>query len=177
MRVKRPEIPVPAGMMTLPMTQKGYLKPWFVCDDDFRIADNQKWVKAYEEKRCWICGHINKKGFAFVHGPLSAQNNVATDAPSHPECAEYAVQVCPFITLPTARRREGNMPDGILQAMTQSKEGVLENPGVYYITIASKYSVKMSRDGYPLLAWQDSDIVSRSKWVEGSRSENDHLCK
>jgi hypothetical protein len=58
---------------------------------------------------------------------MSTITRVAPEPPSHRDCALYAVRACPFLANPQMRRRETNLPDGIVEP-----DGVMiaRNPGV-----------------------------------------------
>jgi len=176
MNTKKADIPVPAGMLTLSMSPLGYRKPWFVKADDFRVTDDRKYMISIKAGRCWICGHTNRKGFSFVTGPASVAANVAIEPPCHPECAEYAVQVCPFILNPEAKRRSKGLTAAEIDD-NHSEAGA--NPGVFFVTTVKKYKIQPTASGL-VLTYDEGDIIARRKWVEGqvvhdSASESDTL--
>jgi hypothetical protein len=41
---------------------------------------------------------------------MCAVNRVTSEPPSHPECADFAVHACPFLTHPLAKRNARDMP-------------------------------------------------------------------
>lgn len=163
--MKHSDVPIPKTMRSLPVTENGYLKPWFVKADDFRVVDEDKAYESMFHHTCWICGKPNDKGpFAFVTGPKSAAANLASEPPCHQKCAEYAVRVCPFILLPKAKRRDAGLTKEELAA---SPAFDAENPGEYYITLVKKFNVDMFLG--MTAKWKDRWIVSRNKYVEGKR--------
>lgn len=132
--------PLPAQMARLPIDERGYPVPYFVAwvdgKPDFRIADAAKMDMAVRFNRCWLCGEPLGVYRAFVIGPMCAINRVSSEPPSHVNCALFAVQACPFLTLPKAARREAHMPDG-----TRDPAGVFlkRNPGVSLLWVTRHY--------------------------------------
>lgn len=163
---------MPDRIARLERDPRGYPIPWFVhrpADGtiDFRVMDPERFVLAVKERRCWVCGDRLGKFIAFVGGPLSAAQRLYADPPSHVECAEFAAKVCPFLTIPTARRREANKPAHV----EMSGQQVIENPEVTGILIATGYS------GLPqgvLLAKEPREIRWFHQGRPAKRSEVQH---
>lgn len=131
--------PLPKRIAKLPIDERGYPVPFFVAWVDgkaeFRAMDARKLAAAVRERRCWICGDILGAHLAFVIGPMCAVNRIASEPPSHRECALFAVQACPFMTMPKMRRRENDLPeDGI-----KDEAHLDRNPGVMLIWMTRKY--------------------------------------
>lgn len=104
-------IPVPPRLSRRPKDERGYPIPALVFIDDagkpdFRITDHAKWLRACAQRTCALCGEPMGRHLAFVGGPLSHRNRVFTDLPMHKDCAEYALQVCPFLAAPRFRYAE-----------------------------------------------------------------------
>lgn len=121
----------PAALKGLPTDHRGYVVPFFVewidGKPDFRVVDGRKLARCVHEKLCWLCGGPLAKTVAYVIGPMCAINRVSSEPPSHLACAEYACRVCPFLSMPNAKRREANMPtDGVWAPGL----GLKRNPGV-----------------------------------------------
>lgn len=127
--------PLPPKMRHLLIDKRGYPVPFFVAmidgEPDHRIVDPQAMQHCVRHGRCWLCGHPLGTFRSFVVGPMCAINRVSGEPPSHLECARYAVQACPFMARPHARRREAGLPDTDLK----QPAGIhLErNPGVVLI--------------------------------------------
>lgn len=125
------EVPMPARIRVLPRNKAGYPIPWFVADidgeRDFRIADASKMMTAVRQRLCWLCGIRMKPEVAFVIGPMCAVNRISSEPPCHPQCARYAAMVCPFLTTPEMRRREGGKPDDLIPVAGKM---IARNPGV-----------------------------------------------
>jgi hypothetical protein len=162
-KLKYPSVAIPKNMEALPVTAKGYLKPWFVKGDDFRVMDEAKAKLSIVDHHCWICGNKMRKRFSFVGGMLSTQNRMYSEPPCHQSCAEYAMKVCPFILLPKATRRNA----GLTEDQTVMPDShVQENPEMWGITTVKKYKTSMV-NGYPTMHFSKQQIISTSTWKEG----------
>lgn len=120
----------PARIAALPLDERGYPVPYFVewidGKPDFRVASEAKLVQCIRGKRCWICGGGLGKFQTFAIGPMCAVNRVSSEPPAHLDCAHYAVRACPFLLLPSAKRRDARMP-----TETYVHESAnMRNPGV-----------------------------------------------
>lgn len=106
---------LPAKMRGLKIEERGYPVPWFVewidGKPDFRVIDSEKFFQAIRYGDCWLCGGRLGKFKTFVVGPMCVVNRTTSEPPCHLECARYAATACPFMILPTAKRRDANMPD------------------------------------------------------------------
>jgi len=80
--------------------------PIFTCNDE-----RKHWT-ALTFELCPLCGEANGREMWFVGGPRSAfdPDGWYIDLPSHQECAEFALQTCPYLAAP---RYEGriDLPD------------------------------------------------------------------
>jgi hypothetical protein len=131
---------LPRRMRTLPIDRRGYPIPWFVFtnDDgtrDFRVADASKRGQAVRDRLCWICGQRLGHWFAFVIGPMCAVNRNTSEPPCHFECAFFAVQACPFMTLPEAQYRSANLPSDT----SELPHAIDGNPGAVAIWITGSF--------------------------------------
>lgn len=104
--------PIPARMRHLPRDHRGYPIPVNVYRDrqggpHFTINDEPTRRRQIAEDRCPICDGRLLRGRWFVGGPLSAfhPDGAYNDLPMHGECAHYALQVCPYLAMPSYTRR------------------------------------------------------------------------
>lgn len=162
-------IPIPFHLQAMPMSKRGFLVPWFVKwingEPDFRIMDAAKLYEAISRRLCWMCGVRLKREmpFVFVVGPMCVINCISTEPPSHPDCARYAAQVCPFLTRPHARRRE----DETTEQSTMPGIPILRNPGVCALAFTRGYEATPDRGGL-ILKFQTPFFV---EWyAEGRRA-------
>lgn len=160
-------------MHNLPMTEKGYLKPWFVKADDFRVVDNDKARLAIDKKNCWICGNPFKDSrYALVGSPLSAVTRIFREPPCHQDCAEYAMKVCPFILYSDAKRRDVGLPKELSDEELNKGLRVKHdpsNPGEYYLVVVDNFHFN-SKD--MTLHYANENILEIQYWKNGSTQSN-----
>jgi hypothetical protein len=134
---------VPDRIKRLPFDERTkHHVPWFVADmpdgreRDFRIIDHNKRVRAVNKGLCWICG--NKLGAfkAYVIGPMCMVNRITSEPPNHLECAQYAVNMCPFLSNPRMRRSPRPKDE---RTVEPAGEHIERNPGVALIFVTKKY--------------------------------------
>lgn len=169
-KIKHAGTEIPEYMRTLPVTEKGYLKPWFVKADDFRIVDSDKAMLSINKERCWICGQAFKPAeYALVGGPECAKSRAFTEPPCHVECAEYAVQVCPFLLYPGAKRREAGLaPEATLAHRNASSAVPIkgENPGEHYIFVVKDFSFSKR---FHVMQFTKDKVIEIQFWRDGVR--------
>jgi hypothetical protein len=100
--------PIPLRMQQLEKDHRGYPIFWSVYRDKsgkphFQINDESKRIQALNTKFCPICGQTLEIMCVFVGGPQSAFHKLGAynDPGMHPECAEYALKVCPYLAAPS----------------------------------------------------------------------------
>ena len=106
------DVPIPPRMQHLPRDRRGLPIPFVVLRDKddqphFTINDTTKSLYCLKHDLCPISGTPLSRGRWFVGGPLSAfhQDGAYVDLPSHLDCIEYALQVCPYLAAPKYARR------------------------------------------------------------------------
>jgi hypothetical protein len=123
---------LPHRMLSLPLDERGYPVPWFVAWRDgkpeFRAMDRNKFVRAIQEKLCWVCGEKLGVHFTFVAGPMCGINRTNSEPPCHRECAEWSARNCPFLVNPRMVRREEGLTSEELNSA--AGHGLKRNPGV-----------------------------------------------
>jgi hypothetical protein len=126
----------PPRIAKLPRNHAGYPVPWFVAwidgQPDFRVIRANGIDDALRFSTCWLCGGPLGSNAAFVIGPMCAVNRVSAEPPSHRDCAIYAAQACPFLTNPSMRRRDTNLPQ---DASAPDGDMICRNPGVALVWI------------------------------------------
>lgn len=60
-------------------------------------ADPVRWSDCVQKKLCGMCGKPLDYWIAFIGGPESARSRAFLDPGMHVECAEYALDVCPWM--------------------------------------------------------------------------------
>lgn len=136
----RDDLPeIPQRLRSLPV-ERGYPVPWFVAkvDDhyDFRVIDKRKFAPAVKKRLCWICGQKLGAYLAFPIGPMCAINRTISEPPSHRECAEWSIKVCPFLVQRQEQRRETHLPEGIVEP---AGHGIKRQPGAVCLWVTKSY--------------------------------------
>lgn len=156
--------PLPARVAALPVDDRGYPVLWFVSkiNDkwDFRLADSTKRARAVRDDLCWICGQRTGRYLAFVVGPMCVVNRNTAEPPNHRECAEFAVQACPFLMLPQAKYRAANLPAGA----ALPPHVLPGNPGAAAIYITESFKPYRTGDSWLI---RMGDPVEVTWWSEG----------
>lgn len=164
--------PMPPRIASLPVDDRGYPVPWFVAwidgKPDFRVIEPLRMHKAIHFHRCWICGEILGARRAFVVGPMCIVNRVSAEPPSHRECARFAAQACPFLTLPKAVRRETNMPE---DACEPGGVMLTRNPGVCAIWVTRSHHVAKVSNGVIFRMGEPDEVEWYAMGREASRGE------
>jgi hypothetical protein len=105
-------VAIPVRMIGMSKDRRGYPVPYIVFRDStgrphFTINSDVMRAKAIREDRCSICGQKLLRGRWYVGGPKSAfhPHGAYVDPAMHKECVEYALQVCPFLAMPSYAHR------------------------------------------------------------------------
>ena len=158
----------PLRVRALPLSDKGYPVPWFVeyvdGKPEFRLMSREKWGRAIRLRLCWICGQPLGANMTFVSGPMCGVNRTSAEPPSHRDCATYAAQACPFLTLPKAIRREAGLPD---DTSTVGGVTIARNPGVAMLWTTRDYGVLKVDNGYVI---KMGEPISVEWFAEGRRA-------
>jgi hypothetical protein len=143
----RPELEaLPARLRKLPLDERGYPVPWFVAWTDegkpeFRAMDGQKFVRAIQEKLCWVCGERLGVHVCFVAGCMCGVNRTSAEPPCHVECAQWSARNCPFLSNPQMVRREDAVVDNAKFREETAGFAIARNPGVTMLWITRSYEV------------------------------------
>jgi len=127
LRMNRLGTVTPKTMRALERDERGYPIPFIVLRDkfgtpQFTINDHARVSSCVNKKLCAICGRRLNAGFWFVGGSrcFLHTNGAFLDPPTHLECAEYALKVCPFLAARTytkriddAKLKPGGLPRGM----------------------------------------------------------------
>lgn len=159
-----PDVMMPPAIAARPRDHRGYPILFMLTDDDFDPArprddagrpQGYSWQEVspdrlhhcFVEGRCGICGGERGYWLAFVGGPLSIENRVFSDPPFHPECVEYARQVCPFLL--NAWDRSHIRAASVLAE--QDPDGTLAKPVRQGMLVTRKYSLFRGDGGAVLI--------------------------
>jgi hypothetical protein len=64
---------------------------------DFTTLDDDRFVEVLERGWCGLCGTPLGYWMAAIGSPREMRKRLFRDPPMHVDCAEYAMEVCPFI--------------------------------------------------------------------------------
>lgn len=148
-RALRPELAaiIPPRMRARQIDRRGYSVPWFVeyinGEPDFRVIDSEKHLRALKHRLCWLCGEKLGRRVTFVIGPMCLVNRNTSEPGSHLDCAEYAAKGCPFLTLPSAKYRDANLPGG---ERTMPVGALDHNPGAMVLYTCRDWQPYIARD-------------------------------
>lgn len=70
---------------------------WISGKPDFRQVDMEKYVHHYRYKLCAICGTKLGLSCYWVGGPGCKESHYFIDGPTHRECAELSIRLCPYL--------------------------------------------------------------------------------
>jgi hypothetical protein len=158
--IPQARVPVPARLAHLPTDpEHGDLPvPYFigsvrdasgVMRPDFRCVASGARERCDHGALCWICGLPLDGEFACVTGPMCLINRISSEPVSHFDCARYAVAACPFIATPGRKRREKDMPAGIIPPPASDSHNP-RNPGAAVVLFLKSRPKRGGDDLYHL---------------------------
>lgn len=147
--------PRPAQMVSLPLDARGYPVPWFVSETapdgepEFRVITQGRWNQAIRDDVCWVCGRPLGDVRTFVIGPMCAVNCVTSEPPVHPGCARYSAEACPFLTRPSAMRRDAGLEADVADGGHVAGIMLKRNPGltILWPALRSSYHLILAGNG------------------------------
>jgi hypothetical protein len=159
----------------LPRDERGYRVPWFVHwadgKPDFRIIGMNKVSDAIRFRKCWVCGELMGKNFAFVIGPMCAINRVSAEPPSHVSCAQFSAMACPFLTKPKMKRNEHDLPQ---EKGDMPGASIRRNPGCCLVWITDAYGLIRSNGGVLFSVGKPSALEWYCEGRKARREEVQH---
>lgn len=165
--------PVPWRLRHRPV-ERGYPVPYF-CEEispghyDFRIIDARKLRPALDRHLCWLCGRQLGAYLAFAIGPMCAITRTVSEPPSHRECAQWAIQNCPFLTQKEHSYRTANLPEG---ATLPAGLPIMRQPGAGCLWITKRFSPFKAPNG---VLFTIGDPVSVTWWSHGRAATRDEV--
>lgn len=163
----RDDIPPPPTHMASRPLHRGYPVPYFVGWVDglpeFRVADRHKHEMCRMHEFCWCCGKPLGTHRVLVTGPMALLTKITAEPPSHRACAEYALQACPHLVHPHAKRREAGMPE---KRSSPAGTLVTTNPGVA-LAWEGDYEFVKRQDGWLI---ELKEPVVLDWWTRGRRA-------
>ena len=175
-------IEVPKTMQARP-TYGGYIVPYFVawyldnkpCHEkmpgaipSFVTIDVIRATHCRTQGLCWCCGKMLGAHKWFVFGPASAVAQQSVEPPSHMDCAQYAVQVCPFILNPDRQMRAPKLP---LKERQEVNPGVATyNPGISVLWATKSYHVVAVSKNKGIYWFEPGEPEVIEFWREGRKA-------
>ena len=103
----RPLPPIPDHLAKRPRDHRGFPIPfvaaWANGKPDFRVVDDKPATECVRKALCALCGGFMPRGDRwFVSGPISHNNRLFLDPAMHKDCAVFALQTCPYLSMPKA---------------------------------------------------------------------------
>lgn len=146
------EVEVPARLAKRPRDRRGYPIPWVAMTDaegrpDFRVTSAERWVIAARQRVCTQCGEPLGRHLAFIGGPLSYESRLFTDLAMHKDCAQYAVQVCPFLAAPSMRYAEEVPQMKGTPTVRHTPEMSSARPDRFFVATTHNYQVVQTGTG------------------------------
>lgn len=148
---------MPDRIARLDKDARGYPIPWNVLRADdgapfFTINDERRTWEAFRLALCPICGEKLGRWKWFIGGPRSAFHDHGwyLDQPMHHECAHFALQACPHLSMPKYTGRidiinTAKLPE---EARILVDETVTtERPEVFVAAAADRVEIQGGRPG------------------------------
>lgn len=159
--------PLTPRIAKLPVDKRGYPIPFFVAyvngEPEFRAADGEKRHRCLKFGLCWCCGQPLDRTRTFAIGPMCAITRTTSEPANHPDCAEWSVKGCPFLSKPQMVRRE----DEFTEKYKDTAPGIMidRNPGVTCLWTTKAF--KQFSDGRGKKLIEVGLPISVSWWREG----------
>lgn len=141
------DVEKPDGIAELEVDHRGYPVFYSVFrhgdgKPDFRVIDQDKRMKCAQKKLCGICGKPLGYYMIFIGGPVAARNRAFGDSPMHRECAEYAMKVCPYLTIESMQYEKDHERKYQDQQFTTDPNVIMEKPEKMCLFITRGYRIE-----------------------------------
>lgn len=140
----------------------------------FQVIDQAKWLNLAKTRACGLCGQPLDRQMAFVGGPVSHKSRFFTDLPMHRACAEYALQVCPYLAAPRFRYTE-RLPQ-VQGFKTQLSDQVSdERPERFFLGITRHFIIGQLQGEHVVRArpWDATWWWQEGRQLEGVKATDD----
>lgn len=180
-RTRIQDVPIPIWMQKLPKDKRGYPIPVLVQRDTdgrphFTINDESVRQRVLKEDRCGICDRKLLRRRASVGGPSAAFHPFGAyiDPPMHPECARYALQVCPYLAVPSwTKRIEGRtldpskLPEGVIGVTDPTMDP--NQPELFVLVLHDGQNYVVNEFGFKQYVKPKKPYVAVEYWRGGER--------
>jgi hypothetical protein len=146
----------PRAIAALPRDKRGYPITYvtYIGADgipDFRILDAERRFRCYEQRLCAVCGEKLGYWIVFISGPECEKTRMFLDPPMHPDCADFALAVCPHLINERARY---SLRPAEVEMRTFANE--------VHPTVFKRFRTR----GYELMRFDGDIIIKSSPFVE-----------
>lgn len=163
----RPLSNIPSRLEKRPRDQRGLPIPYSVkmIDGvpDFRVTEPRRWRICIDHRKCQLCGLHVKHSLWFVGGPACAQHRLFQDPGMHRKCAEFALRVCPFLSMRSGYSDLEKRPPPAGMAQIPGTEN-MEKPDRFMLGAAAA-CVVVPVDGVPFI--RASPWLALHWWKDG----------
>lgn len=162
--------PLPERMKWLPIDHRGYPVPYFCATLPdgtrlFNAADAGKRVKCVRDRLCWICGEKLGRYLAFMLGPMCAVNRNTGEPACHRDCAVFAAQACPFLTLPKSDYRAP------VKGSTMAPGAIEGNPGACCVWITETFLPYRAGDTFLIRVGDPVEVLWYAEGKPATRAQ------
>jgi hypothetical protein len=164
-------IRMPSRIAKLPISDTGFPIPWFVPHENdqpiMQASDAIKRMRAARIGLCWICGEPLGRFKCFILGPMCCITRTTAEPPCHHDCSFYAVQACPHLKNPKAKRNP-NLPPGYVPPPGVALE---RNPGCNAIWTAHDFHLFSAGDGFLFRVGAPVEVTFYREGRQATRAE------
>jgi hypothetical protein len=107
---------IPDFLSHRPVDHRGYPYLFMLGEEQFKGLLMDRVYRCATERLCGICGEKMGYWVTFVGGPMSCANRTFSDPPFHPECAEFAFDICPYLLMGGWDRSKARHMEGLDKA-------------------------------------------------------------
>jgi hypothetical protein len=114
---------------------RGFAVPFttFIGSDhipNFKVTDTGAWHICVDELRCALCGEKLDYWVYYIGSEAHVKGEYFFDMAMHKDCAEYAIQVCPYIAFGKAYGYEIGPTAGAIEIYELAPREAMSNEGV-----------------------------------------------
>ncbi|GLH30150.1 hypothetical protein WSS15_28000 [Acetobacter pasteurianus] len=134
-------VPIPSRMLNLRRLNSGLPIPKFATWEgdkpNLTVMNRDFFGTALRNKLCWICGQKMGRFASFVGGPKSTASKCFVEPPMHRDCAEFAMQVCPYLVTGNNERKNKLTP--LEEKQHRSAGTDPDNPIIFGMSISNDW--------------------------------------
>lgn len=120
---------------------------------------------------CWVCGKMLGTFKTFVTGPAGVIAGLAGEPPMHKECANYAVQVCPFMVHGYDMNTDKPMPGKFAMNVE------LRNPGLNIVWVCKSFDIQKFDPFTGVMLLKPGPATVVQFWTKGRRATRQEIAE